>query len=372
MFSAAITGTGVFTPEHTITNDELVAAFNAHADLFNAENAAAIAAGTIEAKPHSSSEFILAASGIERRYTLDKEGVLDPTRMFPKLPNRADDEPSLMAEMAVDASLQAMAQAGKSADDIDAVICAASNHERAYPAIAVEIQQLLEINGFAFDMNVACSSATFGIQTATDMIKSGSISSALVVCPEICSAHLEWRDRDCHFIFGDVATAVLIERDEGLQGDHFKIKSTRLATKFSNNIRNNNGFLRRTRDQMEDRRDMQFMQNGRKVFKEVLPMVSKHIAEHMNDEDVQASDLKRLWLHQANKTMNDYIGKKVLGRVPEADEQPNILQDYANTSSAGSIIAFANYSSDLNAGDVGLICSFGAGYSVGSVILERA
>ncbi len=372
MYSAAITGTGVFTPEHSITNDELVAAFNAHADQFNAENADAIAAGTVDAKPQSSSEFILAASGIERRYVLDKAGTLDPARMYPKLPDRTDDEPSLMAEMAVDASLQAMAQAGRAAGDVDAVICAASNHERAYPAIAVEIQNMLEIEGFAFDMNVACSSATFGIQMACDMIKSGSIRSALVVCPEICSAHLEWRDRDCHFIFGDVATAVLVERDENLQAPHFKVKSTRLATQFSNNIRNNNGFLRRTRDQMDDRRDMQFMQNGRKVFKEVLPLVSNHIADHMADEGVQASDLKRLWLHQANKTMNDYIGKKVLGREPEASEQPNILQDYANTSSAGSIIAFSKHSSDLKAGDVGLICSFGAGYSVGSVIVERA
>ena len=70
--------------------------------------------------------------------------------------------------------------------------------------------------------------------------------------------------------------------------------------------------------------------------------------------------------------MNDYIGRKVLGRVPDPSEQPNILQDYANTSSAGSIIAFAQNSADLVAGDKGLICSFGAGYSVGSVIVERA
>ncbi|WP_281985214.1 beta-ketoacyl-ACP synthase III [Thalassorhabdomicrobium marinisediminis] len=372
MYSAAITGTGVFTPQHTISNDELVDAFNAYAERFNAEHAEAIAAGEVEAKPQSSSDFILAASGIERRYVLDKSGVLDPDRMFPRLPARADEEPSYMAEMAVDASLQALSQAGRSADDVDAVICAASNHERAYPAIAVEIQNLLEINGFGFDMNVACSSATFGIQTATDMIRAGSIRSALVVCPEICSAHLEWRDRDCHFIFGDVATAVLVERDEGLERPHFKIRSTRLATDFSNNIRNNDGFLRRTHDQMEDRRDMQFMQNGRKVFKEVLPLVSQHIAGHMADDGISADDLKRLWLHQANKSMNDYIGKKVLGRAPEDGEQPNILQDYANTSSAGSIIAFAKYSDDLGAGDIGLICSFGAGYSVGSVIVERA
>jgi beta-ketodecanoyl-[acyl-carrier-protein] synthase len=91
----------------------------------------------------------------------------------------------------------------------------------------------------------------------------------------------------------------------------------------------------------------------------------------MAEEGVQASDLKRLWLHQANKTMNDFIGKKVLGRTPLDGEQPNILQDYANTSSAGSIIAFSKHSSDLNDGDTGLICSFGAGYSVGSVIVQK-
>ncbi|WP_170325912.1 beta-ketoacyl-ACP synthase III [Ruegeria arenilitoris] len=372
MYTPAITGTGVFTPESVITNAELVAAFNAYADKQNAANAEAIAAGEMEPMQHSSEEFILKASGIENRYVMDKSGVLNPDVMHPLLRQRSDDEPGIMTEMAVDACNKALAQAGRSAEDVDLVICAASNHERAYPAIAIEIQQALGIKGFGFDMNVACSSATFGIQAAADMIRSGSVRSALVVNPEICSGHLEWRDRDCHFIFGDVATATLIERIEDAQGPHFEILSTRCATSFSNNIRNNNGFLRRSRPAgVVDRRDMQFMQNGRKVFKEVLPMVSKHISDHMESEGVTSGDLKRLWLHQANKTMNDFIGKKVLGREPEAGEQPNILQDYANTSSAGSIIAFSKYSDDLTDGDVGLICSFGAGYSVGSVIVKR-
>ena len=372
MYNVAITGTGLFTPSQIITNDELVAAFNAHADLWNAENADVIAAGTVDPKPHSSSDFIVAASGIERRYVLDKAGTLDPKRMFPHLPQRPDDAPGYMAEIGVDAAQKAIAAAGRTAADVDLVICAASNMERAYPAVGVEIQQLLGAGGFAFDMNVACSSATFGIQTAADMIRAGSIRSAIVVNPEICSAHLEWRDRDCHFIFGDVATATYLERDMDLTAPHFKVRSTRCATQFSNNIRNNNGFLRRTHDAMEDRRDMQFMQNGRKVFKEVLPMVSKHIADHLAQTGVEPTTLRRLWLHQANKSMNDYIGKRVLGRAPTRDEQPNVLQDYANTSSAGSIIAFAKHSGDLQPGDMGLICSFGAGYSVGSIVVERA
>ena len=372
MFTPAITGSGIFTPDQVITNAELVVAFNAYADLYNAEHADEIAAGTVDAKEHSSEEFIFKASGIEQRYVIDKTGPLNPHIMHPLLRQRSDDEPGLMAEMALDAAQKALADAGKTAADVDAVICAASNLERAYPAVAIEIQDLLGINGFAFNMNVSCSSATFGIQVAADMVRSGSIRSALVVNPEICSAHIEWRDRDCHFIFGDVATAVLIERAEDATGPYFEIKSTRCATQFSNNIRNNNGFLRRSRpDGVADRRDMQFMQNGRKVFKEVLPLVADHIANHMAEEGVEAADLKRLWLHQANKSMNDFIGRKVLGRVPEPGEQPNILQDYANTSSAGSIIAFSKYSSDLKEGDTGLICSFGAGYSVGSVLVER-
>ncbi len=372
MYKVAITGTGVFTPEQIITNDELIAAFNAYADKFNFENNDAIERGEVATKEHSSSDFIFAASGIKQRYVMDKSGILDPDIMYPSLRKRSDDEPGIMAEMAVDACATALKQSGKTSSDIDCIIVAASNHERPYPAIAVEVQELLGASGFGFDMNVACSSATFGIQAASDMIRAGSIRSALVVNPEICSGHLEWRDRDCHFIFGDVCTATFLERLDDANGPHFEILSTKCATQFSNNIRNNNGFLRRSLpESLTDQRDMQFMQEGRKVFKQVVPMVSKHILDHLESESIDPSELKRLWLHQANKSMNDFIGRKVLGRVPEEDEQPNILQDYANTSSAGSIIAFSQHSDNLNTGDLGLICSFGAGYSVGSVLVKR-
>lgn len=371
MTGVAISGTGVFTPHETITNDELVAAFNTYADAQNTLNAAAIEAGEIEPVPHSSSGFIVKASGIEKRHVLNKSGILDPETMHPILPARGDDALSLMAEMAVDAAHKALAQAGRLPADIDAVICAASNHERAYPAMAIEVQHALGMEGFAFDMNVACSSATFAIQAAADMIKAGSARAILIVNPEICSAHLEWRDRDCHFIFGDVCTAAVLETVETAKGG-FEIVSTRCQTSYSNNIRNNDGFLRRTRKgHMDDRRDMLFKQEGRKVFKEVVPIVNELITVHLKDNHLEAVDLKRLWLHQANKTMNDLIGAKVLGRTPEPDEQPNILQEYANTSSAGSIIAFSQYSDDMRSGDLGVICSFGAGYSAGCVIVRK-
>jgi beta-ketodecanoyl-[acyl-carrier-protein] synthase len=372
MHRVAIAGTGIFTPEEIISNAELVASYNEYAYRQNALNAAAIEAGEREPMPMSSEEFIVKASGVERRHVMNKYGIIDPGIMHPMLPERSDEELSIMAEISVKAADAAMRQAGLAAADIDAVICAASNHERPYPAIAIEVQQALGIKGFGFDMNVACSSATFGMQLAADMIRCGSTRAVLMVNPEITSGHQEWRDRDCHFIFGDVCTAVVMRRAEEAGEGGWEILSTRCLTEFSNNIRNNNGFLRRTREgHMADRRDMQFRQEGRKVFKQVVPMVVELMLGHLSDEGLKPTDLSRMWLHQANKNMNDMIGERVLGRVPSRQEQPNVLQDYANTSSAGSVIAFSQFSDDLPKGALGVICSFGAGYSAGSVIVRR-
>ncbi len=372
MTKVHITGTGLFTPEESVSNEELVTAFNAYVENFNAEHAADIEAGTVEALAESSVAFIEKASGIKSRFVMNKSGIIDPEIMCPRLPERSNDEPSILAEMSIRATQEAMKQAGIEGTDIDAVLVACSNLQRPYPAIAVEVQELLGIDGFGFDMNVACSSATFGIQTGCDMIRSGSARRVLVVNPEICTGHLNFRDRDSHFIFGDVCTAVILEGDDvAASKGAFEIIDTRLITKFSNNIRNNFGFLNRTTPDTLNAKDKLFVQEGRKVFREVVPMVAELIEQHLNDNSLAAGDLRRMWLHQANRGMNDLIAKKVLGREPSDLEQPTVLDEYANTSSAGSIIAFHKHKEDFDAGELGVICSFGAGYSAGSVIVRR-
>lgn len=368
----AISGAGLFTPAESVSNAELVESFNAWVDLYNAENADAIEAGELEAKGHSNVEFIEKASGIKSRFVMNKSGIIDPERMVPRLPQRTNDEPSVMCEMGVVAAKQAMAQANVSADDIDAVLVAASNMERAYPAMAIEVQAALGIKGFAFDMNVACSSATFGIQQAHDMVVSGSARRVLMVNPEICTGHLNFRDRDSHFIFGDVATAVVVEAVDGCQSSHaFEILDTKLQTIFSNNIRNNFGFLNRATEEGVGEVDKLFVQEGRKVFREVCPAVAEQITDQLQKMAIAPDALKRIWLHQANRNMNDLIAKKVLGRTPTDVESPTILDEYANTSSAGSVIAFKKYNEDFQPGDLGVLSSFGAGYSIGSIVLKR-
>ena len=383
MTNAVIAAPGLFTPDQSISNAELVVAYNAYAKRFNADHAAEILEGDVAELTPSSVEFIEKASGIKSRFVLDKAGVLDPARMAPNLPARSNDELSILAEMAVKAAQQAIAAWGKPVSGIGAVLCAASNMQRPYPAMAIEVQQALGIDGFAFDMNVACSSATFGIKTAADFIASGSVKAVLMVNPEICSAHLNFKDRDSHFIFGDVATAVIVESSDQAGPGGWDVLGTRLKTVFSNNIRNNFGFLNRTAETTEalgasasssgavGQTDKLFVQQGRKVFKDVVPMVSDMIVDHARDLGLDPHGLKRMWLHQANINMNQFIGRKVLGREPTPEENVIILDEYANTSSAGSIIAFHLRQQDMASGDIGLICSFGAGDSAGTVFVRK-
>jgi beta-ketodecanoyl-[acyl-carrier-protein] synthase len=367
-----ISATGLYTPPESISNDELVASFNAYVALFNEQHADEIATGTVEPLQPSSAEFIEKASGIKSRHVMSKAATLDPATMGPRWPERGDDELSVMAEIGVKAARDALARAGRDPADVDAVLCAASNMQRPYPAMAIEIQQALGIEGFAFDMNVACSSATFGIQTAADFIRAGNARSVLVVSPEICTGHNNMKNRDSHFIFGDVATAVLVEAKDVAPAQHWEIVGTRLKTVFSNNIRNNFGFLNCATPETIGTPDKLFVQEGRKVFKEVVPMVATMIVDHANDLGIDPASLRRLWLHQANSGMNRLIAQRVLGHEANEDESPTVLDTYGNTSSAGSIIAFHLHSADLAAGDTALICSFGAGYSAGTVIIRKA
>jgi len=377
---AVISSTGLWTPEDSISNEELVESFNRYADKWNTENAAEIEAGTREALTYSDAGFIEKASGVKSRFVISKDPILDPEIMAPRIPARRDDEPSILAEIAAHAARQALKTAGRKPEDVGAVIVACSNLQRGYPAIAVEVQSLLGTSGFAFDMNVACSSATFGLETARGLIVGGQAKSVLVVNPEICTAHLNFKDRDAHFIFGDVATALLVESDDIAPADHWEIIGSKLVTQFSNNIRNNFGFLNHCApedDGMVGERgrkgltDKLFVQNGRSVFKEVVPMVAKMITEECAHNGINPHDLKRMWLHQANLSMNHLIAKKVLGKAVDLEKAPVVLDEYANTSSAGSIIAFHKHSRGFKNGDTGLICSFGAGYSAGAIFVRK-
>lgn len=367
-----ISGSGLWTPENIITNDELVASYNAYAEKFNSDNAAGIKSGKIEEKPLSSARFIEKASGIKSRYVYSKEGILNIRRMRPGFCERKEDEISNQAEIAIHAAREAMAAAGKTAADIDAVIVSCAYTQRAFPAIAIEVQHALGIDGFGFDMLVACSAATFGLHRAYDSLVSGSARCVLAINPELVTPQVNYCDRETHFIFGDVSTAIIMERAEtSTAANSYGVLSTKAQTRFSNNIRSGFGYMSRATDADPYGWDKLFHQAGRKVFEEVSPMAAEHIRNHLASLGLTPDDIKRFWLHQANINMNKMVIKFLLGDDVDHERVPSILDRYANTASAGSIIAFHLHNKDLNKGDIGVICSFGAGYSVGSLVLRK-
>lgn len=372
MVATVITGTGLFTPPESISNAELVASLSQATQKWNAEHAEQIQSGELQERAVPVEEFIFKASGINSRFVMNKAGVLDPERLRPILETRSEDQLAIQAEMALPAITEALSQAGRSGSDVDAIIVGASNLQRAYPAVAIEIQDAIGASGWAYDMNVACSSATFSIQAGVDALKNGSASCVLVINPEITSAHNNFELRDFHFIFGDACTVTVLERQEdAVATEQWEVLGTKLATKFSNNIRNDFGFMNSSEDTERDAHEVVFRQSGQRVFKEVCPMVAAHIKDHLQTAGLQPPQVRRFWLHQANLKMNQLIAKGVLGRFPDTDEAPVILDTYANTSSAGSVIAFHKHRGDLDVGDHGVICSFGAGYSVGSILVKK-
>ena len=372
MKKVLVSGSGFYVPASSISNAEIVESFNAYVAAFNAKHTAAIEEGTVEALRESSEAFIVKASGVEHRHVIDKKNILDPSLMRPVLVEPDNDTLSLQAFMAVESAKKALTKAGKQACDVDMLVVSCSTLQRAYPGIAMEVQAALGCGGYAFDMNVACSSATFGMQTIVNALKVGAAKVALLISPEICSGHMSFCDRDSHFLFGDASSALVLETPETCQVDKpFEVISIQLQTQYSNNIRNNFGFLNWTCPETMGARDKWFTQKGRTVFKEVIPMASKMLTQHLADEGIAVADVRRLWLHQANKNMNDLISYKILGHDASFDEAPLILNRYGNTASAGSIICFDQYHEDMASGDYGLLSSFGAGYSIGSVILRR-
>jgi beta-ketodecanoyl-[acyl-carrier-protein] synthase len=367
----AISGHGVWHPETILENDELVVAFNEFVRRENLKYADEIAAGTRQPLKDSGSEFIVKASGIKTRWVEDKTGLLDPERMCPNIPDRPESQISIQAEYARNAAVKALASAGRAGEDIDLVVLGCSNLQRLYPAIAIEVQDAVGARGYGFDVSIGCSAATGATIMAQQAIQTGAARRALVVVPELTTGHMNWRERDSHFIFGDASVAFVLESVETARPGSWEILSSKMMSKWSNNIRNNAGYLDRCDPSTQFNIDKLFHQNGRRVFKDVVPLAAKFIKEHLAANELTPDQVGRYWLHQANQKLNELVAEYILGRPATREEAPIILDTYGNTASAGSLIAFSLNNEDLPAGTYGVMSSFGAGYSLASLLLRR-
>tara|TARA_B100001063_G_C16754360_1_gene552206 strand:+ start:1132 stop:2247 length:1116 start_codon:yes stop_codon:yes gene_type:complete len=370
MTNIHIAGTGIWYPQNKISNEELVNSYNLYVDTFNVKNKNDIEVGHVTALEHSSVEFIEKASGIKSRYVIDKEGILDINRMMPRVNNEHEDRLSIHAEAGIKAAKKAMEQAQISTNDIDAVIVGSSHSARNYPAVAIEIQNELDIKGYAYDMLVGCSSTTFAINNAYSDIASGLANTILVINPEISTPFVNFTHRDKHFIFGDGCAATIVQKNSNSLNS-FKILDRKLHTQFSNNIRSNYSYLNRAAVDSKNNEELLFHQNGRGVFKDVCPLVAKLISDQLNKNGILPTDISKFWLHQANGKMIRLITSKILGTDNfDSEISPMPISEFGNLASVGSLFAF-NLNNNLISGQKGVICSFGAGYSVCSILVEK-
>jgi beta-ketodecanoyl-[acyl-carrier-protein] synthase len=106
------------------------------------------------------------------------------------------------------------------------------------------------------------------------------------------------------------------------------------------------------------------------VFKEVTLAGHRFIVAFLADHGLTPEDVRRFWLHQANARMNAMILKLAFGHEVGPDRAPMVLERLGNTAAAGSIVALHENHKDMKAGDFGLLCAFGAGYSIGSALVR--
>ena len=366
-----IAGTGIWYPDDSISNDEIVESFNSYVDSFNDTNKDAINNNKVLKLEYSSTEFIEKASGIKTRHVIDKKGILDINKMMPSVVHEDASKMSIHAEVGIKAALKALQNAKMSASDIDAVILGTSHAARNYPSVAIEIQNELGIKGYAYDMLVGCSSTTFAINNAISDISSGVANNVLVINPEISTPFVNYAKRDIHFIFGDGCVATIISKNK-TSDNCYKIIDRKLITKFSNNIRSDWSYFVRAAEDEKAFDDLLFYQNGNSVFKEVCPMVAEFISSQLDSKNIQPKEISKFWLHQANSRMVNLIVTKIIGSDNfDSSLAPLPIEKFGNLASAGSMFAFNLYN-DLEPGEKGLICSFGAGYSVCSIIVQKA
>jgi len=237
------------------------------------------------------------------------------------------------------------------------------------------MQEALGAKGAGFDMGLGCSSAAAALHIAVNLVRAGAHKRILVSTPEIITGHLNFRDRQTHFIFGDASVAMIVE---GLnQGEkrpgRFEVLDTRTWTQMSNNIRTNLGYHTRTAQDdpyMINLEGNLIKQVGNKVFKEVTVAGHKFIVEFLAEHGLTPQGIRRFWLHQANARMNAMILKLAFGHDVGHDRAPMVLERLGNTAGAGAIVALSENHADMKAGDFGLLCAFGAGYSIGGALLR--
>jgi 3-oxoacyl-[acyl-carrier-protein] synthase-3 len=269
------------------------------------------------------------------------------------------------AFMGTAASRAALADAGATAADVDAIILATSTPDQAFPATALRVQAALGVTrGFGFDLSAACAGFIYGLSIADAMICSGQARGVLVIGSEVYSRILNWQDRGTCVLFGDGAGAVFVRANEDRDEQHRGILSTHIHAQGTlGDILYVDGSVG------QPDKPGHLVMNGREVFRHAVIRLAEAVDEALAANRLSRTDIDWLVPHQANKRIIDAMGRK-LGLPP--DRVVVTVDRHANTSAASVPLALAEARADqrIRTGDLVLLEALGGGLTWGSALVR--
>jgi 3-oxoacyl-[acyl-carrier-protein] synthase-3 len=317
-----IIGCGGYLPERSLSNDELAAAYALD----------------------TSDEWIVERTGIRRRHLA-----------------AANETASTMGAAA---ARHALERAGVDASEIGLIVVATATPDSAFPSTAVRIQALLgNTSAFGFDVSAACAGFVYALNVADTFIRSGQVTSALVIGTEVFSRIMDWTDRGTCVLFGDGAGAVVLKAGEG-QGtaDDRGILSSHLHSDGRHGE-----ILLVDGGAGSNGKPGQLRMTGKEVFRHAVSKLAAVVDEALAANGLGHADVRWLVPHQANRRIIDAMGKKL--KLP-AERVVVTVDRHANTSAASIPLALAEAANDgrIQPGDLVAMEAIGGGLTWGATL----
>ena len=317
-----IVGVGAYLPARVVTNEELAA------------------------KVDTSDEWIIERTGIRQRH-IAAEG-------------------EMTSDLAIAAGRKALEAAGLKGEDLGLIIVATATPDNTFPATATRVQAGLGMTkGFALDVQAVCSGFIYALSVADNFIKSGQVTSALVIGAETFSRILDWEDRTTCVLFGDGAGAVVLQAEKG-RGD--KSDSGILSTHLHSDGRHYD--LLNVDGGPSSTQTVGFLRmEGREVFRHAVTNLAAVVKEALVANDMVSDDINWLVPHQANRRILEGTGRKL---KMSADRIIVTVDRHANTSAASVPLALAEAVNDgrIKTGDVVLLEAMGGGFTWGAALVR--
>jgi 3-oxoacyl-[acyl-carrier-protein] synthase-3 len=323
-YNAMITGVGMYVPEKIYDNKYF------------------------EKIIDTSDEWITTRTGIKERHILEEGGT------------------SILATKAAEDLIKSM---NLDANEIDIIIVATITPDMFFPNVACLVQNNIQAkNAWAFDFSAACSGFLFALQTGASFIESGRYKKVLVIGADKMSAITDYTDRNNCILFGDAASAVLLEPTEnpelGLIDSILHVDGSGQEALYMKG----GGSLNPPSHETVDKKMHYIFQDGKTVFKAAVKGMADVSYDIMQKNNLKSEDVAYLVPHQANLRIIDSTAKRM---GVSMDKVMINIQKFGNTTAATIPLCLCEFyrAGKIKKGDKLILAAFGAGYSWGSAYL---